>query len=155
VAGIDEGQNSGAQDQLLLAPSSIFSPARLRECGGERCSAPARAEACARRREARDGRLTPAEKYLKIVSAFRSREYQEQLRRQSPNAGSAGLAVNSPHFTGRALDLYVGGDPVDTKDSNRAVQVRTPVYRWLAQNARRFGFRPYFYEPWHWETLGR
>ena len=79
---------------------------------------------------------------------------QEQLRRQSPNAGSAGLAVNSPHFTGRALDLYVGGDPVDTKDANRAIQVNTPVYKWLVRNAARFGFRPYFYEPWHWEYVG-
>ena|SRR5580765_2105659 len=99
------------------------------------------------------GRLATTEKHLKIISSFRSREYQEQLRRQSPNAGRAGLAVNSPHFTGRALDLYVGGDPVDTKDSNRALQVQTPVYRWLVRNAERFGFRPYFYEPWHWEYV--
>jgi len=98
--------------------------------------------------------LAPGEKYFKIVSAFRSREYQDELRRKSPNAGSAGLAVNnSPHFTGRALDLYVGGSPVDTKDANRAIQVKTPVYRWLVNNAERFGFRPYFYEPWHWEYV--
>ena len=99
------------------------------------------------------GQLAPTEKYLKIVSAFRSREYQDQLRREAPNSGSAGLAVNSPHFTGRALDLYVGGEPVDTGDSNRAVQVQTRVYRWLVRNAERFGFRPYFYEPWHWEYV--
>lgn len=99
------------------------------------------------------GELAPAEKYFKIVSSFRSREYQDKLRRESPNAGSAGLAVNSPHFTGRALDLYVGGDPVDTKDSNRAIQVNTPAYKWLVRNAERFGFRPYFYEPWHWEYV--
>jgi LAS superfamily LD-carboxypeptidase LdcB len=91
--------------------------------------------------------------YFKIISAFRSREYQEELRRRSPNAGSAGLAVNSPHFTGRALDLYVGGDPVDTNDANRAIQVNSPAYRWLIRNAERFGFRPYFYEPWHWEYV--
>ena len=98
--------------------------------------------------------LAPGEKYFKIISAFRSREYQETLRRKSPNAGSAGLAVNnSPHFTGRALDLYVGGSPVDTKDANRAIQVNTPAYRWLVRNAERFGFRPYFYEPWHWEYV--
>ena len=98
--------------------------------------------------------LAPGEKYFKIVSAFRSREYQDELRRKSPNAGSAGLAVNnSPHFTGRALDLYVGGSPVDTKDANRAIQVKTPVYRWLVNHAERFGFRPYFYEPWHWEYV--
>jgi zinc D-Ala-D-Ala carboxypeptidase len=99
------------------------------------------------------GELAPQEQYFKIVSAFRSRDYQDQLRRKSPNSGTAGLAVNSPHFTGRALDLYVGGDPVDTKDANRAIQVNTPAYRWLVRNAERFGFRPYFYEPWHWEYV--
>jgi zinc D-Ala-D-Ala carboxypeptidase len=100
-----------------------------------------------------NGELAPTEKYLKIISAFRSREYQEKLRRESPNAGRAGLAVNSPHFTGRALDLYVGGDAVETKDSNRAIQVQTRVYQWLVRSADRFGFRPYYYEPWHWEYV--
>ncbi|HVF92299.1 MAG TPA: D-alanyl-D-alanine carboxypeptidase family protein [Blastocatellia bacterium] len=100
------------------------------------------------------GELAPEEKYFKIISAHRSREYQDQLRKQSPDSGRAGLAVNSPHFTGRALDLYVGGEPVSTKDENRAVQVRTRAYLWLVKNAGRFGFRPYFYEPWHWEYVG-
>lgn len=99
------------------------------------------------------GELDPIEKYLKIISAFRSKEYQEKLRRESPNSGSAGLAVNSPHFTGRALDLYVGGEPVDTLDANRSLQVETRVYQWLVKNAERFGFRPYCYEPWHWEYV--
>lgn len=107
----------------------------------------------ARNMKGAKGQLAPTEKYLKIISAFRSREYQEQLRRESPNSGSAALAVNSPHFTGRALDLYVGGEPVDTTDPNRAVQVQTRVYKWLVRNAERFGFRPYFYEPWHWEYV--
>jgi zinc D-Ala-D-Ala carboxypeptidase len=103
----------------------------------------------------RDGALAEGEKYFKVVSAFRSREYQAQLRAQSPNSGRAGLAVNSPHFTGRALDIYVGGEPVSTKDDNRALQTQTKAYRWLVKNAARFGFRPYFYEPWHWEYVGR
>lgn len=97
--------------------------------------------------------LASSEKFLKIVSAYRSRDYQEGLRRASPNAGRAGLAVNSPHFTGRAIDMYVGGDPVSTEDNNRALQTATPVYQWLVQNADKFGFRPYFYEPWHWEYV--
>ena len=100
------------------------------------------------------GQLAGNEKLLKIVSAYRSREHQERLRQQSPNSGRAGLAVNSPHFTGRALDLYVGGEPVSTKDENRALQTRNPVYRWLVKHAARFGFQPYFYEPWHWEYVG-
>jgi hypothetical protein len=89
--------------------------------------------------------------FLKIISAFRSPAYQAQLRRRSPHSGRAGLAVHSPHFTGCALDLYVGGDPVDTTDRNRQVQINTEVYKWLVRNAGRFGFSPYFYEPWHWE----
>jgi len=97
--------------------------------------------------------LAPDEKFLKIVSAFRSREYQAQLRKQSPNSGRAGLAMNSPHFTGHALDIYVGGEPVTTKDFNRAQQVQTPVYKWLVKNADKFGFYPYYYEPWHWEFV--
>lgn len=103
-----------------------------------------------------NGELADAEKFLKVVSAFRSRERQDQLRREQPQAGSAALAVNSPHFTGRALDLYVGGyDPVSTKDDNRALQTQTKVYRWLVRHAEEFGFRNYFFEPWHWEFVGK
>jgi zinc D-Ala-D-Ala carboxypeptidase len=150
-------------DQLLIAPpSDFYDPSRLAElrqverntyAAYKRMIAAAIADPALKLSHTSADELAPNEKYFKIVSAFRSREYQEELRRKSPNAGSAGLAVNSPHFTGRALDLYVGGDAVDTKDSNRAIQVNTPAYRWLVRNAERFGFRPYFYEPWHWEYV--
>jgi hypothetical protein len=150
-------------DQLLVAPTSDFyDPARLEElrqvekstyAAYKQMLAAAIADPTLKLAHTTSMELAPTEKFFKIVSAFRSREYQEELRRKSPNAGSAGLATNSPHFTGRALDLYVGGDPVDTKDANRAIQVNTPAYKWLVQNAARFGFRPYFYEPWHWEYV--
>lgn len=141
-------------DQLLTAPSSDFyDPSRADELRQvERNTYAAYKEMTAAAVD--DLKLAHTSLYFKIISSFRSREYQDNLRRKSPNAGSAGLAVNnSPHFTGRALDLYVGGDPVDTKDANRAIQVNSPAYRWLVQNAERFGFRPYFYEPWHWEYV--
>lgn len=93
-------------------------------------------------------------KFLKIVSSYRSPAYQASLRKKEPNASRAQIAFRSPHFTGRALDLYVGGEPVTTKDFNRAIQIRTPAYRWLVKNAEKFGFYPYFYEPWHWEYVG-
>jgi LAS superfamily LD-carboxypeptidase LdcB len=151
-------------EQLLLAPTSDFydpsRPDELRQVEREtyaaykRMVAAALADPSSGLKGTASGELAPEEKYLKIVSSFRSREYQENLRRQSPNSGRAGLAVNSPHFTGRALDLYVGGEPVETKDSNRAAQVQTKAYRWLVRNADRFGFRPYYYEPWHWEYVG-
>lgn len=153
--------------QLLTAPiSDFFDPTRAEElrqvernayAAYKRMVAAALADrslGLARKPKGPKGELAAGEKYLKIISSYRSREYQEKLRRESPNSGTAGLAVNSPHFTGRALDIYVGGDPVETRDSNRAIQVRTRVYLWLARNAERFGFRPYFYEPWHWEYVG-
>lgn len=150
-------------DQLLTAPpADFYDPSRVDElrqverktyAAYKEMVAAAIADPALKLSHTSSAELAGGEKYLKIVSSFRSREYQDNLRRQSPNSGSAGLAVNSPHFTGRALDLYVGGSPVDTKDTNRAIQVKTPVYRWLVRNADRFGFRPYFYEPWHWEYV--
>lgn len=150
-------------DQLVMIPTTdLYDPMRPEELrkaetvaysAYKRMLAAAIADKSLNLSATEQGELKASEKYLKIVSAFRSREYQEQLRRQSPNAGSAGLAVNSPHFTGRALDIYVGGEPVSTEDSNRAIQVQTKVYLWLVKNAERFGFRPYFYEPWHWEYV--
>jgi D-alanyl-D-alanine carboxypeptidase len=149
-------------DQLFIAPlTDFYDPTRaeeLRQVERRTYTAYKRlvAAAVADRSLGLDHKgseLASGEKYLKIISAFRSREYQEKLRRESPNSGTAGLAVNSPHFTGRALDLYVGGEPVDTRDSNRALQVQTRVYLWLVRNAERFGFRPYCYEPWHWEYV--
>ena len=157
-------RSSARPDQLLTAPiSDFYDPTRaeeLRQVERETYAAYKRMVSAAIANKSlglargAKGQLAPGEKYLKIISAFRSPEYQEKLRRESPNSGSAGLAVNSPHFTGRALDLYVGGEPVDTRDSNRAVQVETRVYQWLVLNADRFGFRPYCYEPWHWEYVG-
>ena len=150
-------------DQLLTAPpTDFYDPSRAPElrqverntyAAYKRMIAAAVADPTLKLARTSSGELAPNEKYFKIISSFRSREYQDELRRKSPNAGSAGLAVNSPHFTGRALDIYVGADPVDTKDANRAIQVDTPAYRWLVRNAERFGFRPYFYEPWHWEYV--
>jgi len=150
-------------DQLLIAPiSDFYDPTRAEElrqveratyAAYKRMVAAAVSDRSLNLAHGAHGELAPDEKFLKIISAFRSREYQDKLRRESPNVGSAGLAVNSPHFTGRALDLYVGGEPVDARNSNREVQVQTRVYQWLVRNAERFGFRPYFYEPWHWEYV--
>lgn len=150
-------------DELLTVPSSDFyDPTRAEElrqverktyAAYKRLVAAAIADRALGLAHASRGELAPDEKFLKIISAFRSREYQDKLRREQPNVGSAGLAVNSPHFTGRALDLYVGGDPVDALDSNRSLQVQTKVYQWLVRNAEHFGFRPYCYEPWHWEYV--
>lgn len=156
-------RKSPPAEALVVAPASEFydgeRPAELRQVERNAYAAYKRLVAAAARdrslglRVTASGELDPTEKYLKIISGFRSREYQDRLRQASPRAGRAGLAVNSPHFTGRALDLYVGGEPVSTAEGNRLFQTRTAVYGWLVKNAARFGFRPYFYEPWHWEYV--
>ncbi|HEX9919780.1 MAG TPA: D-alanyl-D-alanine carboxypeptidase family protein [Pyrinomonadaceae bacterium] len=150
-------------DQLVTAPAAEFWDAAraddLRKVERQTYAAYKRMLAAALadsslQLAAQGGELAASEKYLKIISAFRSREYQDRLRKLEPGAGRAALAVNSPHFTGRALDLYVGGEPTITKGPNRAHQTQTRAYRWLVRNAERFGFCPYFYEPWHWEYCG-
>ena len=141
--------------QLMIAPpADFYDPGRAEELRQvERNTYAAYKEMIAAAMADSSLNLKSTDKFLKIISSYRSREYQDRLRQQSPNSGSAGLAVNSPHFTGRALDIYVGGSPVDTADANRAIQVNTRAYQWLVRNAERFGFRPYFYEPWHWEYV--
>ncbi len=156
-------RNSPPSENLVVVPASEFyddeRPAEFRQveraayAAYKRLVAGAARDPSLRLSVTRSGELDPAEKYLKIISGFRSREYQDRLRQAAPKAGRAELAINSPHFTGRALDLYVGGEPVDTKDGNRMVQTQTAVYRWLVKNAGKFGFYPYFYEPWHWEYV--
>lgn len=138
---------------LEVVPSSFFfdpmRPSDLRKVGQETLSAYNKMVAEAKKDLSRD--VDFSQNWLKIISSYRTPEYQAQLRKQSPNASRAALGINSPHFTGRALDLYVGGLPVGTDDQNRATQVNTAVYQWLVKNADRFGFKPYFFEPWHWE----
>jgi hypothetical protein len=146
-------RSAAKTEQLFQAPPSNFydpeRPEELRYIDPQAFTAYQRMMAAA----AADLSLPPdsTDKWLKIISAYRSPAYQAQLRRRNPRAGRAGLAIHSPHFTGRAMDLYVGGEPVSTRDDNRAIQVKTEVYQWLVKNAERFGFHPYFYEPWHWE----
>lgn len=152
-------------DQLtLVGPEQFYDPARPAElryveretyAAYRRLLAAAVADPTLNLKTSSGGALAEDEKFLKIISAYRSPEYQARLRQQSPSAGRAALAVHSPHFTGRALDLYVGGEPVMTKDANRALQTRTKAYQWLVKHAAEFGFYPYFYEPWHWEYRGQ
>jgi hypothetical protein len=63
-----------------------------------------------------------------------------------------GTAVpgTSPHHTGRAIDVHVGGE-ISKDEKNVAYQRRQAAYQWLVCNAARFGFYPYHVEPWHWE----
>jgi len=99
---------------------------------------------------------------LKLVSAYRSVEYQCGLIRRKLDAGQNIddiLCVNaipgySEHHTGRALDLHAGeGEPLTESFEEE------DAFHWLIENASAFRFYLSYprdntegivYEPWHW-----
>ena len=94
---------------------------------------------------------------LQIFSGFRDPEVDAARCAQAGNCDGLRRAVCSPHRTGTAVDLYVGrivGLGVDSTDPvSRQHMAKGATYRWLVENAGRFGFVPYVYEPWHWEYV--
>jgi hypothetical protein len=72
------------------------------------------------------------------------RKAVQQLRAWTAPPGT------SPHHTGRAIDIHVGGE-ISRNAKNVAFQRKQAAYQWLVCNAARFGFYPYNVEPWHWE----
>ncbi|WP_181197468.1 D-alanyl-D-alanine carboxypeptidase family protein [Enhygromyxa salina] len=94
---------------------------------------------------------------LQIASGWRrhrwtSREHYETFVTEkygSVRAGRKWLAYDSPHETGLAIDIGVGGLVPNRK--TRDEQRETPLHKWLVDNAHRFGWHPYKAEPWHWE----
>ena len=95
---------------------------------------------------------------LQIFSGFRDPETDAARCAQQGNCDGVRRAACSSHRTGAAIDLYVGhlpGMDVDsTAPESRRHMSRGPAYQWLVRNAGRFGFKPYLYEPWHWEYVG-
>ncbi len=55
---------------------------------------------------------------------------------------------NSPHHSGRAVDLWMG---YGIGKRNASKMRKGIAYKWMVKNAARFGFYPYKREPWHWE----
>ena len=94
---------------------------------------------------------------LELVSAWRPHrwkswdDYVKTLTAQygSLQAGRKWMAYNSPHETGLAMDIGVGGLWPSSKTSK--AQRDTPIHTWLIGNAYRYGWHPYKVEPWHWE----
>jgi hypothetical protein len=96
--------------------------------------------------------------FLTIFSGYRSPSLDAARCLAEGNCDGVVRARCSAHRTGLAMDLYLGhaqGFSADsTASENRLVLSRTPAYRWLLANARRFGFVNYPFEPWHWEWTG-
>ena len=109
-------------NQLITAPASDFYDPKRRDelrqverktyAAYKRMVAAAVADPSLGLQRAGKDQLAPTEKYLKIRRHPHAR-YHEQVRRESPTAGSAGLAQYSTlHVPHR---FYVGGEPVETK----------------------------------------
>ncbi len=64
--------------------------------------------------------------------------------------GRRWVAYNSPHETGLAIDF--GSHGLMPTSATNAQQLQTPFYKWLVNNAHRFGITPYKGEAWHWEV---
>lgn len=96
---------------------------------------------------------------LQIFSAFRDPEADAARCAAEGNCDGVRRAACSPHRTGAAFDLHVGQLETrgvdDTAYVSRRHMSRSPAYLWLVENAHRFGFVPYVFEPWHWEWTGR
>ena len=110
----------------------------------------------AARAEAPDLRADP--RLLTVFSAWRSPDADAARCALEANCQGVTRASCSAHATGQAIDLYLGAAPGHRPDSsddvNRLFMSRGVAYRWLVENAGRFGFTPYAYEPWHWEWTG-
>jgi hypothetical protein len=104
-----------------------------------------------------DPRIAADPRMLSIFSGFRG-PAEEAARCVDDACSTPARASCSAHRTGLALDLYVGAAPGSRPESsdnaNRLFQSRTPAYRWMVENAARFGFVNYAFEPWHWEWTG-
>lgn len=59
------------------------------------------------------------------------------------------LAFDSPHETGLAVDFNCGG--LKPLSGTIELQKQTVFYKWLTENAFKYGWTPYLAECWHWE----
>jgi len=102
---------------------------------------------------------------LYVYSAYRSFDTQEALKGQYTVTYGAGTANQfsadqgySEHQLGTTIDLITTGLNGQLTDAFGD----TAAYRWLDENAYRFGFilsypkgnKFYIYEPWHWRFVG-
>lgn len=152
-------EDYGARHRLMMVPDC----AQLQSIGfdvyeREQWLMPEAAEAWQNMRAA----ASRAGVELQVVSAFRGHKYQADLIRRKLEKGQKIqqiLTVSaapgfSQHHAGRALDLKSPNEPPLEESF-----ARTSAYRWLATNARFFGFHEtlgrnnrhgLIWEPWHW-----
>ncbi len=94
---------------------------------------------------------------LKIASGWRPHRWKSRAdyeafvtkKYDSVADGKRFLAYDSPHETGLAMDIGVGGLKPDRSTIDE--QRKTKLHAWMVAHAFKFGWHPYKVEPWHWE----
>jgi hypothetical protein len=94
---------------------------------------------------------------LLVASGWRQRKWAsraEYVKAMIAQYGSLAVgqkyrAFESPHETGLAVDFGCGGLSPNSKTVDD--QEDTRLFEWLKENAYKYGWTPYFPEPWHWE----
>lgn len=95
---------------------------------------------------------------LTVNTAFRDHEYQKRLYAEYLADKAAGkqpsvVAVpgTSDHERGLSVDISTGVPEELRKASREQKAAASPVYKWLHENASKFGFiNDVSSEPWHW-----
>ena len=95
---------------------------------------------------------------LTVNTAFRDHEYQKRLYAEYMAAKAAGkshpvVAVpgTSDHERGLSVDIATGVPEALRKASRAEKAAASPVYKWLYENASKYGFiNDVSSEPWHW-----
>lgn len=93
-------------------------------------------------------------------SGYRSRDRQIELRRRhcGPTHFDIWEKPSSqcrPPTATPGCSMHERGLALDFTQDGRALTRESPGFRWLMQNAARFGLRNLPSEPWHWSVNGR
>lgn len=102
---------------------------------------------------------------LLIISAYRSFETQTSLKARNKltyGANTANRFVAEQGYSEHQLGTTVDLTTTKIADTSMSFEL-TPEYRWLQENAYKYGFilsypkgnAYYAYEPWHWRFVGR
>ena len=99
---------------------------------------------------------------LNIISAYRSRDYQNRLYKNS--VSKRGLAYTNKYIARPGYSEHETGLAIDVNRIKLSFE-KTKEYRWLRDNSYKFGFilrypkgkeeiTGYSFEPWHYRYVG-
>lgn len=86
---------------------------------------------------------------------FRDSEQQRQLREQNcPDPVNSPASACSPPTAPVGRSMHERGLAIDFTIAGRTLRSSDAAFRWLKDNAARYGLKNLPSEPWHWSTNG-